>query len=142
MKRILGMILAVCVALGCAACGNGGAKKPYASVEEFVNSPDVQDQLQEASEQYQADGLTITAAAQGDKLVFTYTVSTQVDAATTIPALEMEFDAQASSFNTVIDQMREQIDVENPSIVLRYVNADGSEILSREFTGSTESEGS
>ena len=54
----------------------------------------------------------------------------------------MEFDAQASSFNTVIDQMREQIDVENPSIVLRYVNADGSEILSREFTGSTESEGS
>ena len=111
MKRILGMILAVCVALGCAACGNGGAKKPYASVEEFVNSPDVQEQLQEASEQYQADGLTITAAAQGDKLVFTYTVSTQVDAATTIPALEMEFDAQASSFNTVIDQMREQIDV-------------------------------
>ncbi len=142
MKRILGMILAVCVALGCAACGNEGAKKPYASVEEFVNSPDVQEQLQEASEQYQADGLTITAAAQGDKLVFTYTVSTQVDAATTIPALEMEFDAQASSFNTVIDQMREQIDVENPSIVLRYVNADGSEILSREFTGSTESEGS
>ena len=51
MKRILGMILAVCVALGCAACGNGGAKKPYASVEEFVNSPDVQEQLQEASEQ-------------------------------------------------------------------------------------------
>ena len=122
--------------------GMGEQKKPYASVEEFVNSPDVQEQLQEASEQYQADGLTITAAAQGDKLVFTYTVSTQVDAATTIPALEMEFDAQASSFNTVIDQMREQIDVENPSIVLRYVNADGSEILSREFTGSTESEGS
>ena len=38
--------------------------------------------------------------------------------------------------------MREQIDVENPSIVLRYVNADGSEILSREFTGSVESEAS
>ena len=92
--------------------------------------------------QYQADGLTITASADGDKLVFTYAVSTQIDAAATIPALEMEFDAQASSFTQVIQQMREQIDVENPSIVLRYVNADGSEILSREFTGSAESEAS
>lgn len=140
MKRILGIFLAACVALGCAACGAEAEKKPYASVEDFVGSESVQQQVQKASEQYQADGLTITAEAQGDKLVFTYAVSTQVDAATTIPALEMEFDAQASSFNTVIQQMREQIDVENPSIVLRYVNADGSEILSREFTGSAASE--
>lgn len=139
MKKIIGILLAVCLAFSCAACG-GGEKKPYASVEEFVQSEEVQQQVQQASEQYQADGLTITASADGDKLVFTYAVSTQIDAAATIPALEMEFDAQASSFTQVIQQMREQIDVENPSIVLRYVNADGSEILSREFTGSTESE--
>ena len=132
MKKIIGILLAVCLVFSCAACG-GGEKKPYASVEEFVQSEEVQQQVQKASEQYQADG---------DKLVFTYAVSTQIDAAATIPALEMEFDAQASSFTEVIQQMREQIDVENPSIVLRYVNADGSEILSREFTGSVESEAS
>ncbi len=141
MKKIIGILLAVCLAFSCVACG-GGEKKPYASVEEFVQSEEVQQQVQKASEQYQADGLTITASADGDKLVFTYAVSTQIDAAATIPALEMEFDAQASSFTQVIQQMREQIDVENPSIVLRYVNADGSEILSREFTGSAESEAS
>ncbi|OUP12523.1 DUF4854 domain-containing protein [Anaeromassilibacillus sp. An200] len=141
MKKIIGILLAVCLVFSCAACG-GGEKKPYASVEEFVQSEEVQQQVQKASEQYQADGLTITASADGDKLVFTYAVSTQIDAAATIPALEMEFDAQASSFTEVIQQMREQIDVENPSIVLRYVNADGSEILSREFTGSVESEAS
>ena len=141
MKKIIGILLAVCLAFSCVACG-GGEKKPYASVEEFVQSKEVQQQVQQASEQYQADGLTITASADGDKLIFTYAVSTQIDAAATIPALEMEFDAQASSFTQVIQQMREQIDVENPSIVLRYVNADGSEILSREFTGSAESEAS
>ena len=141
MKKIIGILLAVCLAFSCVACG-GGEKKPYASVEEFVQSKEVQQQVQQATEQYQADGLTITASADGDKLVFTYAVSTQIDAAATIPALEMEFDAQASSFTQVIQQMREQIDVENPSIVLRYVNADGSEILSREFTGSAESEAS
>ena len=141
MKKIIGILLAVCLAFSCVACGDG-EKKPYASVEEFVQSEEVQQQVQQASEQYQADGLTITASADGDKLVFTYAVSTQIDAAATIPALEMEFDAQASSFTQVIQQMREQIDVENPSIVLRYVNADGSEILSREFTGSAESEAS
>lgn len=141
MKKIIGILLAVCLVFSCSACG-GGEKKPYASVEEFVQSEEVQQQVQKASEQYQADGLTITASADGDKLVFTYAVSTQIDAAATIPALEMEFDAQASSFTEVIQQMREQIDVENPSIVLRYVNADGSEILSREFTGSVESEAS
>ena len=141
MKKIIGILLAVCLVFSCVACG-GGEKKPYASVEEFVQSEEVQQQVQQASEQYQADGLTITASADGDKLVFTYAVSTQIDAAATIPALEMEFDAQASSFTQVIQQMREQIDVENPSIVLRYVNADGSEILSREFTGSAESEAS
>lgn len=140
MKKIIGILLAVCLLLSCTACGSE-EKKPYASVEEFVQSEEVQQQLQQASEQYQADGLTITASADGDKLVFTYAVSTQIDAAATIPALEMEFDAQASSFTQVIQQMREQIDVQNPSIVLRYVNADGSEILSREFTGgSTESQ--
>ena len=141
MKKIIGILLAVCLAFSCVACG-GGEKKPYASVEEFVQSEEVQQQVQQASEQYQADGLTITASADGDKLVFTYAVSTQIDAAATIPALEMEFDAQASSFTQVIQQMREQIDVENPSIVVRYVNADASEILSREFTGSAESEAS
>ena len=141
MKKIIGILLAVCLVFSCAACG-GGEKKPYASVEEFVQSEEVQQQVQKASEQYQADGLTITASADGDKLVFTYAVSTQIDAAATIPALEMGFDGQASSFTEVIQQMREQIDVENPSIVLRYVNADGSEILSREYTGSVESEAS
>ena len=52
----------------------------------------------------------------------------------------MELDAKASSFSGVVEKMKEQIATENPSIVLRYLNADGSEILSREFTGSSESE--
>ena len=140
MKKLLASLLAFCQLCSCAACSQEDPK-PYASVEEFVASDIVQQQLSDASAQYQDEGLTITASADGDKLVFTYAVSTQIDAASTIPALEMELDAKASSFTSVVEKMKEQIATENPSIVLRYVNADGSEILSREFTGSTESEG-
>ena len=141
MKKILALLLSACIALSFAACGAEQVEKPYASVEEFVQSETVQPQLAEASAKYSAQGLTISAAAQGDKLVFTYSVSTQIDAASTIPALEMELDAQASSFSSVVQKMREQIDVTSPSVVLRYLNADGSEILSREFTGGAASEG-
>ena len=132
MKKLLGLILALCMVVSLAACGGG---KPYATVEDYVNSSEVQEQI--TSTDLTGSGIgSLDIVAEGSKMVFVYTLETQVDAAATAEALEASLDAQASTFTEAVKEMQGQVEEENPSIVLRYLNAAGTEIISKEYTAS------
>ena len=100
-----------------------------------MNSSEVQEQI--TSTDLTGSGIgSLDIVAEGSKMVFVYTLETQVDAAATAEALEASLDAQASTFTEAVKEMQGQVEEENPSIVLRYLNADGTEIISKEYTAS------
>ena len=70
MKKLLGLILALCMVVSLAACGGG---KPYATVEDYVNSSEVQEQI--TSTDLTGSGIgSLDIVAVGSKKVFIYTL--------------------------------------------------------------------
>lgn len=104
-----------------------------ASVEEYLAIPQVQDQMDALSELMESMGMTMTVAGEGNKLIYTYTYVQQIDAAAAKPQLESGLDAQESTMKSVASSLKLYVDVENPIVVVHYLNADGSEIYTREF---------
>lgn len=103
----------------------------FASLEEYVNSPEMQSQLSTLTASMAKQGLDIKVTGEGNKLIYTYTFTKaqKVDA----KALSAALEKQSSTFENIASSLKLAANVENPVVVVRYLNADGSELVSREF---------
>lgn len=81
------------------------------------------------------DGMDITLTGEGDKLVYTFTFSEEVDIEATKAAMEeqMNSDTFATTFKGIAGTLPDAIDVTNPSVVVTYNAVDGTEIYSQEY---------
>ena len=133
MKKITVKVLALCSAIlmlmAFASCG-----KKYSSVEAYINSSEVQSQLESALEIAEGSGMEMKVFAEGDTLVYEYTYSTQLSNVDAVAeAIGNSIDGQSSTFEAVVEELKTQCDAQNPQVKLVYLNADGSEIYSKVF---------
>lgn len=112
----------------------GVRTEKYASVEEFLADPAVKDQLETMMSSL-GDGMDITLTGEGDKLIYTFTFSEEVDIEATKAAMEeqMNSDTFATTFKGIAGTLPDAIDVTNPSVVVTYNAVDGTEIYSQEY---------
>lgn len=112
----------------------GVRTEKYASVEEFLADPAVKDQLETMMSSL-GDGMDITLTGEGDKLIYTFTFSEEVDIEATKAAMEeqMNSDTFATTFKGIAGTLPDAIDVANPSVVVTYNAVDGTEIYSQEY---------
>ena len=72
--------------------------------------------------------------AEGDALVYLYTIENDaLAAAMDADALQSAIDSQASMFEGIAAMLTTAVEVENPSVIVRYVDNQGNEIYSQEF---------
>lgn len=102
----------------------------YASIDEFLSSQDIQSQL----DAMQTDELGVTITAEDNKLVYTYTFAEGIETDGAAEALETGIQSQASTFQSIAATLALVVDVENPVVVVRYLDYQGNEIYSTEFT--------
>ncbi|MGO5164287.1 MULTISPECIES: DUF4854 domain-containing protein [unclassified Candidatus Paralachnospira] len=105
----------------------------FASVAEFAASDAVQSQLSSLKESLSASGMDISISGEDNKLIYTYTYSQNVDTSQMADTLKNAMASQADTFKNVASSIKAAVEVENPVVVVRYLNADGSEIYSEEF---------
>lgn len=106
----------------------------FASVEEFAASEDIQNQIASMKEALNEAGIDIAVTGEGDKLVYTYTYQELTDEDGSLAeSIKTQMDAQASTFTTVANTIKVAVDVENPVVVVRYLDANGEEIFSGEY---------
>lgn len=134
MKKIVSRILAVgmaaVMALSLASCG----KK---SIEDYVASDEVQEQLESIRSSMASSGIDVDVIGEDNKLIYEYTYGEQFEeeqVEAVAEQLESAMNAQASTFENVAASLKEATDVKDPIVEVRYLNADGSEIYSQEFT--------
>ena len=121
---------------GSSAASEAGAPSLglYASVEEFAASDEIQSQIDGMKESLNEAGMDIAVTGEGDKLVYTYTYQEMTDEdGTMADAIKTQMDAQASTFTTVANSIKAAVNVENPVVVVRYLDANGDEIFSGEY---------
>lgn len=115
------------------------SSKQYASIKDYVESPEFQAQVKSMLEGSEESGISMTITGEGNKLIYTCTFAEQMidddlsleDART---SLENTLEAAASQYTTICKQLPIYIDVKDPVVVVRYIDADGTTIYEREFT--------
>ena len=74
--------------------------------------------------------------AEGNKLIYSYKYSDQINEENLSAVkenLESGLEIQASVFDGILKTLKDEMKISDPSISVRYLNADGSEILTKEY---------
>lgn len=136
MKKLLKSLVTIAVIGTMALCVAGC--KPYKSVEDYVNSDIIQSEVESTNEN--SDDIKMEITAEGDALVYQYTYSETItdeeELAFYQETFESELSANESTFVDIADSLYDVADVKDPSVIVRYLNADGSVIYETEFPAS------
>ena len=109
----------------------------YASVEEFLEDPNVSGPITEMMSSLATEKMSIDIKGEGDVLVYLFTYSDTAlegnDIETVATTLETEMSAQAATFENIADQVASVLDSGKATVRVVYAQADGSEIFSQDF---------
>lgn len=108
----------------------------FKSLEGFVNSDIMKEQLESQMESLEGTGISCELAADGDKLVYNFTIEDETLASAMDKAtLDSQLESMASTFESIASTLPAAVEgVENPAVVVRYLDPAGEEITSMEFT--------
>ena len=125
MKKIISMILSsvllLTMVLSLTACGNS----KFGSISDFVNSDEFQQQLDAAMSSTEGSGLNLEITGEDNKLIYSYTYQEEMPAEAA-EQLQAALEAQASTLEGIASELKNAVNVENPVVVVEYLNPDGS----------------
>lgn len=106
----------------------------YASVEEFLEDPDVKSQLEEMMSSLD-DDMIIDVSGSGNTLIYSFVFFDDVDIASTRAAMKEEMNDPyfASIFEDIAASLGDAIEVTNPTVIVSYWTWNGTEIYSQEY---------
>lgn len=153
ISRILAVSMAAVMALSLASCGSNEKEGKddvvsnesqveaskvesdagFQTIEEYLASDEIQSQLDTIRDSMSNDEVTVDIAAEGNKLIYICTYTEQIEAEGLAEQFESALDEKASAFGSMAQSLGAQIGVDSPTVEVRYLNADGSEIYTREF---------
>lgn len=107
--------------------------KEFASIEEYVNSDIMQAEINSMLDSVQEQGMKMEVKGEGNKLIYSYTYTEMENEDGMKEALEAGLDSQKGTFVSVAQSLETIVDVENPVVVVEYIDANGTVIASREF---------
>ncbi len=135
MKKLALSIVAVLLALttvfGLTACG----ETPEQKLKSYIESDTVQKQLESMTSSFESM-LDIDVKAENEKLVFDFTYKTQLDDSTLDlmkSQLETSFHSLSSTFESLANQIKKEVGIENATVVIKINNADGKNIISLDY---------
>lgn len=113
---------------------DGTVTDKYASIQEFVESELMQEKLASQTESLEGTGMSMELTAEDNRLIYDFKIDDpDLSAAMDTASLESTLDSQASAFESVAEVLPEVINVNDPVVVVRYLDSDGNELVSREF---------
>lgn len=107
----------------------------YASIKEYVESDEVQSELESMLSGMDTSTMSMEVYGEDNKLVYSYTYLVDLSALGDIAStLDAALEEQASVFESVASSLKLAVDVENPVVVVEYLDKDGNVIVSKEFS--------
>lgn len=131
-KRALTCVMALAMVVALVACNSSNGK--FNSIADFVNSKEMQEQLESIKSSVEGQGMSIDVTGEDNKLIYTYTYTEDLDLTGAADILKAGLDSQADTFKEVAASLKDAVNVENPVVVVTYLDSEGNEIYSAEFT--------
>ncbi len=149
-KLILISLLAIAVAVPVAGCNTNDVvvieqevepteATKYSSIEEYVKSEEMQ-QIEKQLNQENDGNLTIKLKADDNKLVYEYTMVNDIgeNMEAVKSSLEQQLKDGEETSKIVANSLKNYVEVEEPSIVIRYYTNDGTLITQQEYKTNSE----
>ena len=108
----------------------------YKNVEEYVNDPAIKEQLDKVVNSMSSSQFTISVEAENDNvLVYKYVFKKELSDAQR-KAVAEQINKSLSSYydkmyNSVVDSLKKDVDVDNPKVRLVYETSDGQKITEK-----------
>lgn len=106
---------------------NGSSSSGKPSLEEFVNSSEIQSQLDSMTSSYQGMGISIKAYAEGNTLVYDYTLSDTYSSMGDM--MTSSLDGMDSTFKSVAQTLNETCDTGGNAKVRVYLHTESGKTL-------------
>lgn len=110
-----------------------GENGKFATISDFVNSDIMKGQVETLKSSLEGSGMEIELSGEDNKLIYTYTYLEVEKTDGMAETLASGIEAQADQFKSVASTIKTAVEVENPVVVVKYVDANGEEIYSKEF---------
>lgn len=114
---------------------NSGSWK-FKNLDEFINSDMMKEQLEAQISSLKGSGITAELTSDGNKLIYNFTIEDpQLCATLDKEGLDSSLLSQSSTFSAIASSLSAAVEIENPVVVVRYLDYTGTEITSMEFPG-------
>ena len=136
MKRVLAALLAAgCLLTGLAGCSVTTSKPLSMDVTQALEDY-AEENLRFAEEQMDGSGVNLEITVDGNSLIYTYTNETQMDNSdgSVTSQLDAAAESNADSFQSVVDQIAQDINQQDIQLKVVYLNADGTELGSYSYS--------
>ena len=136
MKKVLAALLAAgCLLTGLAGCSVTTSKPLSMDVTQALEDY-AEENLRFAEEQMDGSGVKLEITVDGNSLIYTYTNETQMDNSdgSVTSQLDAAAESNADSFQSVVDQIAQDINQQDIQLKVVYLNADGTELGSYSYS--------
>ena len=136
MKKVLAALLAAgCLLTGLAGCSVTTSKPLSMDVTQALEDY-AEENLRFAEEQMDGSGVNLEITVDGNSLIYTYTNETQMDnnGGSVTSQLDAAAESNADSFQSVVDQIAQDINQQDIQLKVVYLNADGTELGSYSYS--------
>ncbi len=134
MKKILRCMLTL-ILIAASVFFVAGCRGPqYDSMEAFLEGEEMQSSIAADKSVLEGSGLSLEVTSQGDQLIYTYTYAQALEVESSREILKQGIESEQEAFQEILDNVKAEVNIEKPVLVIRYLNPDGSEIYSHTFT--------
>ena len=136
MKKVLAALLAAgCLLTGLAGCSVTTSKPLSMDVTQALEDY-AEENLRFAEEQMDGSGVNLEITVDGNSLIYTYTNEPQMDNSdgSVTSQLDAAAESNADSFQSVVDQIAQDINQQDIQLKVVYLNADGTELGSYSYS--------
>lgn len=134
MRKILSLTVAFALILSLSIWFTGCSGEKYDTMEAFLAGEKMQSEIASAKSTLDGSGLSLEVTSQENKLIYTYTYEQVLEMDSARDILKNGLEAEKETFQNIAEELRKTVNVENPVVIVRYLNPDGTEIYSQEFT--------
>ena len=107
----------------------------YKNIEEYVNDPVIKEQLDKVVNSMSSSQFTISVETENDNvLVYKYVFQRELSDAqrkAVAEQIEKSLSSYDSIYNSLVDTLKKDVDVDNPKVRLVYETSDGQKITEK-----------
>ena len=109
------------------------AFEKFPDMKAYVESEEVQSQLEAMLASLEEQGMQMEVLGEDNKLIYRYTFTNMEKQDGMAEQLEKSMEAQTETFTMVANSLKTYVEVEDPMVIVEYLDANGEEIYTAEF---------